>query len=131
MGIIPNLGYLKLDTSGLMKLVLSANCVVRHLLYPQWVLVLSSHICHQRSTQSSRGSASKGQMQLTSYLWKSYEIFFLTICTNLGFTVKDTVVVRVIDRLVPGSSDVIGCDLNSTILSLTVNLKFPRVAPVS
>ena len=43
--------------------------------------------------QSSRGSASKGRMQLTSYLWeknwnameklwKSYGISFLGICTN-------------------------------------------------
>ena len=71
MGIIPNLGFLKLDGSGFMRLVLSTNCAVRHLLYPQCHIDLY----HQRNTQnvagqSSRGSASKGQMQLTSYLWK-------------------------------------------------------------
>ena len=71
MGIIPNLGFLKLEGSGFMRLVLSTNCAVRHLLYPQCHIDLY----HQRNTQnaagqSSRGSASKGQMQLTSYLWK-------------------------------------------------------------
>ena len=45
MGIIPNLGFLKLDSSGFMRLVLSTNCAVRRLLYPQ------CHICHQRNTQ--------------------------------------------------------------------------------
>ena len=94
MGIIPNLGFLKLEGSGFMRLVLSTNCAVRHLLYPQCHIDLY----HQRNTQnaagqSSRGSASKGQMQLTSYLWKknwnameklwkSYGISFLGICTN-------------------------------------------------
>ena len=71
MGIIPNLGFLKLEGTGFMRLVLSTNCAVRHLLYPQCHIDLY----HQRNTQnaagqSSRGSASKGQMQLTSYLWK-------------------------------------------------------------
>ena len=71
MGIIPNLGFLKLEGSGFMRLVLSTNCAVRHLLYPQCHIDLY----HQRNTQnaagqSSRGSSSKGQMQLTSYLWK-------------------------------------------------------------
>ena len=44
MGIIPNLGFLKLDSSGFMRLVLSTNCAVGHLLYPQ------CHICHQTNT---------------------------------------------------------------------------------
>ena len=63
MGIIPNLGFLKLDSSGFMILALSTNCAVIHLLYPQ---------CHMSNAagQSSRGSASKGRIQLTSYLWK-------------------------------------------------------------
>ena len=94
MGVIPNLGFLNLEDSGFMRLVLSTNCAVRHLLYPQCHIDLY----HQRNTQnaagqSSRGSASKGQMQLTSYLWKknwnameklwkSYGISFLGICTN-------------------------------------------------
>ena len=69
MGIIPNLGFLKLESSGFMRLVLSTNCAVRHLLYPQ------CHVCHQRNTQMlpvnhQGGSSSKGRMQLTSYLWK-------------------------------------------------------------
>ena len=69
MDIIPNLGFLKLEISGFMRLVLSTNCAVRHLLYPQ------CHICHQRNTQmlpvNHQGeSSSKGWMQLTSYLWK-------------------------------------------------------------
>ena len=51
MGIIPILSYLKLDGSALKRLVLSTDCAVRHQLYPQWSLVLWSHICHQRNIQ--------------------------------------------------------------------------------
>ena len=81
-----------------MILVLSANCAVRHQFYPQWSLVLLSHIMSSKKHSnaaglSSRGSASKRRMQLTSYLWKknwnameklwkSYGISFLGICTN-------------------------------------------------
>ena len=80
MGIIPNLGFLKLEGTGFMRLVLSTNCAVRHLLYPQCHIDLY----HQRNTQnaagqSSRGSASKGQMQLTSYLWKKLECYGKTM----------------------------------------------------
>ena len=58
-----------------MILVLSANCAVRHQFYPQWALVLWSHIMSSKKHSnaaglSSRGSASKRRMQLTSYLWK-------------------------------------------------------------
>ena len=65
MGIIPNLGFLKLDSSGFVILVLSANCAVRRILYQ-----MSSKKHSNAAGQSSRGSASKGRMQLTSYLWK-------------------------------------------------------------
>ena len=41
---------LKLHSSGCMILVLSTNCAVRHLLYPQ------CHICHQRNTQMVPGN---------------------------------------------------------------------------
>ena len=63
-----------------MILVLSANCAVRHQFYPQWALVLWSHIIsskkHSNATgPSSRGSASKRRMQLTSYLWKKLECY--------------------------------------------------------
>ena len=69
MDITPNLGFLKLDSSGFMRLVLSTSCALRHLPYPQ------CHIFDKKkhsnaAGQSSRGSASKGWMQLTSYLWK-------------------------------------------------------------
>ena len=70
MGItcIPNLGFLKLHSSGFMRLVLSTNCALRHLLYPQCHMSSKKH--SNAAGQSSRGSASKGWMQLTSYLWK-------------------------------------------------------------
>ena len=45
MVITPNLGFLKLHSSGFMRLVLSTSCASRHLLYPQ------CHIFHQRNTQ--------------------------------------------------------------------------------
>ena len=45
MGIIPIFGFLKLHSSGFMRLVLSTSCALRHLLYPQ------CHIFHQRNTQ--------------------------------------------------------------------------------
>ena len=105
MGIIPNLGFLKLDSSGFMILVLSANCVKAlsfwihetsaqyKLCRKTFTLSTMSHMSSKKhsnaASQSSRGSASKGQMQLTSYLWKkigmlwkSYGISFLEICTN-------------------------------------------------
>ena len=73
--IIPDIGYLNLDSSRLMRLLLSASFALRHQLYSQWALVLWSHISHQRNTQmlllNHQGEVlvlSKGQMQLTSYL---------------------------------------------------------------
>ena len=59
---------LKLYSSGFMRLVLGTNCAVRHLLYPQCHMSSKKH--SNAAGQSSRGSASKGGMQLTSYLWK-------------------------------------------------------------
>ena len=89
MGIIPDLGCLKLDSSGLMRLGLSANCAVRHFdISTMGTDALEAYMSSKKhsnaAAQSSRGSASKGGMQLhvTSYLWKSYGIFFLGICTN-------------------------------------------------
>ena len=71
MGIIPNLGFLKLDTSGFMRLVLSTNCAVRHLIYSIYNVTYMSSKKHSNAAgQSSSGNASKGRMQLTSYLWK-------------------------------------------------------------
>ena len=91
MGIIPNLGFLKRDSSGFMILALSTNCAVIHLLYPQCHMSSKKH--SNAAGQSSRGSASKGRMQLTSYLWKKIgmlwknygkpmEFSFPGICTN-------------------------------------------------
>ena len=63
-----------------------------------------SHISSKKHSnaagQSSRGSASKGWMQLTLYLWKknwnameklwkSYGISFLGICTNPEYKYND------------------------------------------
>ena len=78
------LSYLKLDSSRLIRLLLSASFAVRHQLYPQWTLVLwESHMSLKKhsnaAAQSSRGSASKGQMQLTSYLWKKLECYGKTM----------------------------------------------------
>ena len=74
MGIIPNLGFLKLPSSGVMGLVLSTNCAVRHQFYPQCTGALKSHMSSKKHSngagQSSMGSASKRRMHLTSYLWK-------------------------------------------------------------
>ena len=76
MSIIPDVGYLKLDSFRLMRLLLSAFC--------RKTSTLST-----MGTSALKSSASKGQMQLTSYLWKkigklwkNYGIFFLGICTN-------------------------------------------------
>ena len=69
---------LKLHSSGFMTLVLSTNCAVRHLLYPQ------CHICHQRNTQMVPGNhqgevlVKDGCSSLHTYgkkigmLWKNY-----------------------------------------------------------
>ena len=71
MGIIPNLSFLKLESSGFMRLVLSTNCAVRHLLYRVSTMSHMSSKKHSNAAgQSSRGSSNKGRMQLTSYLWK-------------------------------------------------------------
>ena len=82
-----------------MRLVLGTNCAVRHLLYPQCHMSTKKH--SNAAGQSSRGSASKGRMQLTSYLWKkigmlwkSYGISFLGICTNPVSLCLDLVLVH-------------------------------------
>ena len=92
MSIIPDTDYLKLDSSRLMRLLLSASFAVRHQLYPQWALALKSHMSSRKHSNAAAqsSSASKGHMQLTygkywnamEKLWKSYGIFFLGICTN-------------------------------------------------
>ena len=88
MGIILNLGFLKLDSSGFMRLVLSTKCAVRRLLYPQ------CHICHQRNTQmlpaNHQGEGlvkdrcinfipMEKKWNAMEKLWKSYGISFLEI----------------------------------------------------
>ena len=86
MGIIPNLGFSKLGSSGLMILVLSANFVkasyfwihetsaqyklCRNTFTPSIMSHMSSKKPSNTAGQSSRGSASEGRLQLTSYLWK-------------------------------------------------------------
>ena len=77
-----------------MRLVLSANSPMGTSALKSHMYVIKKH--SNAAGQSSRGSASKGQMQLTSYLWKklsvleklwkSYGIFFLAICTNPVYT---------------------------------------------
>ena len=68
-----------------MRLVLSANCAVTHLLlFTVGTGALKAHKSSKKHSnaagQSSRGSASKGQSQLTLYLWKKIGM----LCKNYG-----------------------------------------------
>ena len=69
MGIIPNFGFLKLESSGFMRLVHSTKWC-RKTLTVSTMSHMSSKKHSNAAGQSSRGSSNKGQMQLTSYLWK-------------------------------------------------------------
>ena len=69
MGIIPKFGFLKLESSGFMRLVHSTKWCRKTL-----TISIMSHMSSKKHSnaagQSSRGSSNKGRMQLTSYLWK-------------------------------------------------------------
>ena len=73
MDITPNLGFLNLHSSGFMRLVLSTSLCLK-----TFTLSTMSHISSKKHSkaagQSSRGSASKGWMQLTSYQWKKIQL---------------------------------------------------------
>ena len=85
MGIIPNLGFLKLHSSGVMRLVLSTNCAVnlKSILSTMCTGALKSHMSSKKHSngagQLSRGSACKRRMHLTSYLWKKMECYGKTM----------------------------------------------------
>ena len=83
MGIIPNLGFLKLPSSGVMRLDLSAQyklCRKTSILSTMCTGALKSHMSSKKHSngagQSSRGSASKRRMHLTSYLWKKIRMLW-------------------------------------------------------